>query len=105
MSYAPNGLFENRAGWRKAILAAEKFIYFKDQAHFGQEIWEWVNESIYDLGSKRSFSMRSGADPGDPPPGIGDAQRLFEAINVKLLGQGKAGQSQLSAEQMEHNSQ
>ena len=46
LTFAPDGLFEFRAGLRKAIKAAQNFIYIEDQGFFGVEIMEWINERL-----------------------------------------------------------
>lgn len=71
ISFAPNGLFEARAAWRKAILAAEKYIYIEDQSYWSTEIMDWINESIRNHNDLKVIFVRgSKTDPTDPilPP-------------------------------------
>ncbi len=85
VSYAPNGLFEIKAAWKKAILGAQRFIYIEDQMYWGKEIMEWVNQTIRNQPNLRVILAMSGqADPNDPA--FDDAEYLHESINVGLLG-------------------
>ncbi|HEY1365832.1 MAG TPA: phospholipase D-like domain-containing protein [Gaiellaceae bacterium] len=64
---APNGLFEIRAAWEKAIRAATDYIYIEDQAFWSVEVFEWVNAAIRANANLRVILMASGgADPDDP---------------------------------------
>lgn len=88
VSYAPNGMFEIKAAWRKAILAAEQYIYVEDQMYWGREIMEWINESMRNHPNLKVIMALSGqADPNDPPT-PGEAEYMHESFNVGLLGIG-----------------
>lgn len=82
-SFAPKGVFEFRAGIRKALRTAERYIYMEDQAFFSQEILSWANEAIKANADLRVILLTNGTlDPVDPefPPGI-----LANAFNRGLL--------------------
>jgi phosphatidylserine/phosphatidylglycerophosphate/cardiolipin synthase-like enzyme len=86
-SFAPQGLFEIRAAWRKAILAAETCIYIEDQVYWSREVFEWINESIRNRPALKFVGVMSGqADPNDAP--ADDSQILHNSINEGLLGIG-----------------
>jgi phosphatidylserine/phosphatidylglycerophosphate/cardiolipin synthase-like enzyme len=46
ISFAPNGIFEIRDAWRKAILAADQYIYIEDQYMISEEVMSWINQAI-----------------------------------------------------------
>jgi phosphatidylserine/phosphatidylglycerophosphate/cardiolipin synthase-like enzyme len=86
-SFAPQGIFEVRAAWRKAILAAEDYIYMEDECFWSREVMQWVKQAVQthtDL--KVILVMTSQTDPNDPRTDDTDLQN--EAINVGLLGEG-----------------
>src|SRR5262249_28307481 len=67
ISFAPKGLFEARMAWRKAILAAEKYIYIEDQSFWSAEIMDWINEAIRTHSDLKVIFVRgSRTDPNDP---------------------------------------
>jgi phosphatidylserine/phosphatidylglycerophosphate/cardiolipin synthase-like enzyme len=81
---APNGLFEIRSAWRKAISAATEYIYMEDQAYWSEEVLAWVNAAIQADPNLRVILMASGgADPNDPV--MPDAEILTLSINQSLL--------------------
>jgi phosphatidylserine/phosphatidylglycerophosphate/cardiolipin synthase-like enzyme len=89
VSYAPDGIFEIRAAWKKSILGAQRYIYMEDQMYWGKEIMEWVNTAIRAQPNLRVILAMSGqGDPNDPA--FNDSELLHESINVGLLGQGTA---------------
>jgi phosphatidylserine/phosphatidylglycerophosphate/cardiolipin synthase-like enzyme len=65
LSFAPDGIFEFRAALRKAIAAAEKYIYIEDQAFVGVEIMDWINSCLKDTPDLKVI-MVNGRDPNDP---------------------------------------
>jgi phosphatidylserine/phosphatidylglycerophosphate/cardiolipin synthase-like enzyme len=86
-SFAPQGIFELRAAWRKAIVAAEDYIYMEDECFWSREVMQWVKQAVQthpDL--KVILVMTSQTDPNDPRTDDTDLQN--EAINVGLLGEG-----------------
>ncbi|RKN70083.1 phospholipase D-like domain-containing protein [Paenibacillus ginsengarvi] len=88
VSYAPNGLFEIKAAWRKAILGAQTYIYMEDQMYWGREIMSWINEAIRSNPDLKVIMALSGAaDPNDPAT-PGEDEYLHESFNIGLLGIG-----------------
>ncbi len=83
--FAANGLFEIRAAWRKALLAAERYIYMEDQYFYSRELFEFVNTAIRShAGLKVVVMMKGGPDPSDEP--VDQRLPLHESINLGLLG-------------------
>lgn len=94
-SFASSGLFELRAAWRKAILAAKRYIYIEDQSYYSREIMEWINTAIRAQPNLRVIIMMQGAgDPNDVPDQTSDIHN--EVFNIGLLGidQGAGAASQ-----------
>lgn len=86
-SFAPNGLFEVRAAWKKAIENAHRYIYVEDQLYYSREIMSWINGAIRDRPNLRVIIMMQGAgDPNDAPDNTKDIHN--EVFNIGLLGQG-----------------
>jgi phosphatidylserine/phosphatidylglycerophosphate/cardiolipin synthase-like enzyme len=84
ISYAPDGLFSYKLAWRKAIKAAESYIYIEDQAYWSIEILGWVNEALKAAPNLRVILlMQGGVDPNDPPLDTGAL--LTKSINHSLL--------------------
>lgn len=65
LSFASDGLFEFRMALRKAISAAEHYVYIEDQSFVGREIMEWLNARLRQAPDLKVI-MLWGADPGDP---------------------------------------
>lgn len=87
VSYAPNGLFEIRAAWKKAISGATKYIYMEDQMYWSREIMEWINTAIRNQPALRVILAMSGQ--GDPNDAASDDSPIIcDAINGGLLGIG-----------------
>jgi phosphatidylserine/phosphatidylglycerophosphate/cardiolipin synthase-like enzyme len=76
LSFAPDGIFEFRAALRKAILAAQNYIYAEDQAFTGREIMEWVNQALQNSPALKVI-FHYGGDPTDPP-------ELQEMLNMAV---------------------
>lgn len=86
-SFAPNGVFEVRAAWRKAIMSAERYIYIEDQSFSSREIMEWINARIAQRPNLRVIFVRPGSgDPNDAPTDTSEIDA--EAFNRGLLGIG-----------------
>jgi len=84
ISYAPDGLFSYKLAWRKAIRAAETYIYLEDQAFWSVEILGYVNEALKAKPNLRVILlMQGGVDPSDPPLNTGAL--LTKSINHSLL--------------------
>ncbi len=82
----PQGCFEIRTAWRKAILAATKYIYMEDQCFWSAEIMSWINEAIKadTEGNLYVILVAKGAkDPTDPT--FPEQGYLSESINRSLL--------------------
>jgi phosphatidylserine/phosphatidylglycerophosphate/cardiolipin synthase-like enzyme len=84
ISYAPNGRFQVKAVWEKAIKAAQSYVYIEDQALTSAEVFSWVNDAV-----KRNFDLKvilliGGNDPATPSPPI-MLRIMNAAINGGLL--------------------
>jgi phosphatidylserine/phosphatidylglycerophosphate/cardiolipin synthase-like enzyme len=66
LSFAPDGRFEFRAGLRKAIANAQKYIYVEDQALTAFEVMDWINQLLRATTGIKVI-LTWGADPADPP--------------------------------------
>jgi phosphatidylserine/phosphatidylglycerophosphate/cardiolipin synthase-like enzyme len=68
ISFAPQGVFEFRIALKKAISAAQNFIYIEDQSFYGIEIMQWINARLLDPSVPNlKVILLYGADPSDPP--------------------------------------
>ena len=76
LSFAPDGIFEFRTALKKAIAAAEKFIYVEDQAFTAREIMGWVNQALKTKPALKAIFVYGG-DPTDPP-------ELREMLNMAV---------------------
>ena len=86
-SFAPNGCFELRAAWRKAILNAERYIYIEDQSFSSREIMQWINARLATQPDLRVILVRPGSgDPNDAPTDTTEIDA--EVFNRGLLGIG-----------------
>lgn len=87
-SWAPAGLFELRAAWKKAISNAQRYIYIEGNDLISREILEWVNEAVvnnFDL--KVILLTGGGVDPADAAIASKTTKMLLhESINEGLLG-------------------
>jgi phosphatidylserine/phosphatidylglycerophosphate/cardiolipin synthase-like enzyme len=64
---APNGLFEIKAAWEKAVRGATDYIYMEDQSLWSVEVFGWANAAIKANPTLRVILLTSGgADPDDP---------------------------------------
>jgi phosphatidylserine/phosphatidylglycerophosphate/cardiolipin synthase-like enzyme len=80
----PEGLFTYRAALRKAIAAAQDYVYIEDQFCWSQEIMRWLNQALRDRPVLRVLLLLSGVDdPHDPP--LPHEAYLCQAINHGLL--------------------
>jgi phosphatidylserine/phosphatidylglycerophosphate/cardiolipin synthase-like enzyme len=82
VSFAPDGLFEFKAGLKKAISGARRYIYIEDQSFLSVQIMSWVHDAIVQNNQLRVILHTGGADPADPESPRG---YLARAINVGLL--------------------
>jgi phosphatidylserine/phosphatidylglycerophosphate/cardiolipin synthase-like enzyme len=81
---APNGLFEIRAAWEKAVRAATDYIYMEDQSFWSVEVFDWANAAIKANPNLRVILMASGgADPDDPD--MPEQEILTLALDKSLL--------------------
>ncbi len=46
MSFAPNGIFEVKVTWQKAIANATEYIYIEDQSFWSHDVMDWLNERV-----------------------------------------------------------
>jgi phosphatidylserine/phosphatidylglycerophosphate/cardiolipin synthase-like enzyme len=92
---APNGLFEIRAAWQRAISAATDYIYMEDQSFWSAEVLGWANAAIKANPNLRVILMASGgSDPNDPV--MPDQEILTLSIDQGLL----AGLTPLQCDQV-----
>lgn len=83
--FAPDGRFQVRVAWRKAILAAERYIYMEDQFFWSREVMSWINAAVKRRPELKVILLIGGAgDPNDAPHD--DRAVLHESINLGLLG-------------------
>jgi hypothetical protein len=66
LSFAEDGIFEFRAAQRKAINAAQEYIYIEDQAFWNFEIADWINARLKAVPGLKVILLHMG-DPLDPP--------------------------------------
>jgi len=86
LSYAPDGIFEFRPALRKAIAAADSYIYVEDQAFTGRETMKWVHDRLVAKPDLKAIFVYGG-DPTDPP----EVLRLLNmAVNEHLAPAGPA---------------
>jgi phosphatidylserine/phosphatidylglycerophosphate/cardiolipin synthase-like enzyme len=63
------GVFQMKLAWRKAILAAEKYIYIEFAQLWSQDVMQWIKETIRNpshLDLKVILVTGKERDPGDP---------------------------------------
>lgn len=91
IAFAPQGSFQYKLAWRKAMSAAQTYILIEDQTFSGQEILGYANTAIKNNPDVRVVLIMSGAnDPVDGPQNIAD--QLTQSINHGLLQDLDAGQ-------------
>ena len=68
LSFAEHGRFEFRAALRKAVKAAQQYIYIEDQAMENIELGTWINERMKDADVPNlKVILLYGGDPADHP--------------------------------------
>lgn len=92
LTFAPRGLFEIKAAWKKAILAAGSYVYIEDQGFTSMEadgVFEWLNSAIRRRPELRVILLKGRGDPNDP-----DAVRnQFVKYFARALGRLTSGLS------------
>ncbi len=84
LSFSPNGLFEVKPVWEKAIQAAQNYIYIEDQGFYSFEIFDWINRAVKTSPELQVVLLKGGPDPNDRPDQI--TPKLFvKAVNEHLL--------------------
>jgi phosphatidylserine/phosphatidylglycerophosphate/cardiolipin synthase-like enzyme len=70
ISFAPQGLFEVELAWRKAILAANQYIYMEDQGFWSVDVFKWIKEALQNHTELKVILVAGVSDPNDPqlPP-------------------------------------
>jgi len=70
ISFAPQGIFEIKLAWQKAIKSAETYIYIEDQSFWSIEVMSWINDAIRNHPNLKVIFMRGVPDQNDPvlPP-------------------------------------
>jgi phosphatidylserine/phosphatidylglycerophosphate/cardiolipin synthase-like enzyme len=66
LSYAPDGIYEFRAAQRKAVGAAQRYIYIEDQAFENLELASWINLRLKAVPALKMILLYMG-DPVDGP--------------------------------------
>lgn len=66
ITFAPNGIFEFRAAQRKAINAAQNYIYIEDQSFSNYEVAEWINARLHAVPGLKVILLHM-PDPADEP--------------------------------------
>jgi phosphatidylserine/phosphatidylglycerophosphate/cardiolipin synthase-like enzyme len=64
LSFAEDGVFEFRAAQRKAINAAQDYIYIEDQAFWNFELADWINARLKAVPGLKAILINMG-DPND----------------------------------------
>lgn len=64
LSYAEDGVFEFRAAQRKAINAAQNYVYIEDQAFWNFELADWINLRLKAVPGLKAIMINMG-DPND----------------------------------------
>jgi phosphatidylserine/phosphatidylglycerophosphate/cardiolipin synthase-like enzyme len=80
LSFAPDGIFEFRCALKKAIAAAEQYIYVEDQSFEGREIMDWIHDALVETPDLKAIFVY-GFDPTDPPE---SRELLNMAVNEHL---------------------
>jgi phosphatidylserine/phosphatidylglycerophosphate/cardiolipin synthase-like enzyme len=84
LSFAPNGLFEVRTVWEKALKAAQTYIYIEDQAFTSFEVFDWVNAAVKASPELQVVLLTGQGDPNDAASDV--PSKLFgKAVNDHLL--------------------
>jgi phosphatidylserine/phosphatidylglycerophosphate/cardiolipin synthase-like enzyme len=81
LSFVPNGSFEVRVAWRKAIARATEYIYIEDQSLWSQEVMDWINARLKANATVKVILLSGAPDPNDPP----NDGPFVEAVNNNLL--------------------
>jgi phosphatidylserine/phosphatidylglycerophosphate/cardiolipin synthase-like enzyme len=68
IAFAPNGLFEIKRLWQKAISAADRYIYIEDQSFCSDEIFDWLNDVLRRKSALKVVLVNGLQDPDDPNP-------------------------------------
>jgi phosphatidylserine/phosphatidylglycerophosphate/cardiolipin synthase-like enzyme len=79
ISFAPHGCFEFKVALRKAIFAAERYIFIADQAFSSEEIMDWICQRLVAVPTLKVILLH-GRDPADPPSGD-----MTEMVNHHLI--------------------
>jgi phosphatidylserine/phosphatidylglycerophosphate/cardiolipin synthase-like enzyme len=67
LDFAPDGLYETEHALRKAIAAAERYIYVEDQMMIGAVAFGWLNAAIRTKPDLKIILLTGLPDPSDPP--------------------------------------
>ncbi len=84
LSFAPNGSFEIKRAWQKAIEGARSLIYMEDQAATAWEIYDWLNAAIKANSDLKIAILAGGEDPTAPNPAE-LSKALIMGVNNHLL--------------------
>ncbi len=79
ISFAPDGCFEFKVALKKAISAAERYIFIADQAFTSEEIMDWICQRLVAVPTLKVILLH-GRDPADPPSGD-----TVEMVNNHLI--------------------
>ncbi len=79
ISFASQGLFEVELAWRKAILAAEQYIYMEDQGFWSVDVFKWIKQALENRPNLKVILATGVKDPADPE---------LPAFNIVALQEG-----------------
>lgn len=82
ISYAPNGRFDARNAWIRALQGAQTYIYIEDQSFTAEELFDTINAQLKAQSALKLILVIGGPDPTAP----GGSSKDFQiAINDHLL--------------------
>jgi phosphatidylserine/phosphatidylglycerophosphate/cardiolipin synthase-like enzyme len=68
ISFAPNGQFDVKRLWHKAVRASDTYIYMEDQSFCSDEIFDWVNATLKARPAVKVVLLNGRQDPNNPNP-------------------------------------
>ena len=83
LASAPEGTFEIRDLWNKAVSGAETYFYAEDQMLWSSDVCGWLNERLRADSDFRVILLTGLPDPNDPPSPIG-SWLMARAVNHHL---------------------
>jgi phosphatidylserine/phosphatidylglycerophosphate/cardiolipin synthase-like enzyme len=81
ISFAKDGIFEFRAAQRKAISAAQRYIYIEDQAFENLELGAWINARLKAIPDMKAIFLYMGDPLDDQSPTLFDfMDRVIDGV-------------------------